>query len=188
MAFPDEIDPKVATASLTVETDSEGIPTPTPTPTPTQAEIGANSEQETSAPTLEEIEQLRRTEAIDEVQRKMDEYNRQVQEENDRLEAERKAQAIADYEASLNYHLSQIGLYEKLILDLTAERDAAYADFEAKHGSPYVRYQNNCGNADDFHACVRDFSGMRRFDEEIARAEDSIYFQNIRVGQLAYPD
>jgi len=109
--------------------------------------------------------------------------NRQIQEDND----QRQAEAIADYEASLNYYLSTIALLEDQILDIAFAREVAYADFEAKHGSPFVRFRNYCGNAEDFFGCVNEGSAMRMFETEITQVEQSISSYNHRINLLVDP-
>lgn len=175
------------------ESESSAIPLssspsalPTPPATPNQP---APTEDSSLRNQPQAVEAAKAAEDA-EVQRRIDEWNRQVAEEyerNDLLEAERRAEAIAEYESRLGYYLSEIAYFEERIGALEASRDAAYSAFESQYGSPFVRFNTYCGNTDDFFGCVNGAAAMPNYEFEITQAESNIDSYLYYIETLPYP-
>jgi hypothetical protein len=114
---------------------------------------------------------------VDEVEKQRQQLQREIDEQNAALEAQRRADAIADYESKLDFYASEVATRIVQIEQLYAERDAAYADFQNTFGIPYQRGSNSgCNSVDDFFGCIREHAAMPLFEFEIVNLESDIDF------------
>ena len=181
--------------SLATGVDSESSPiapspSPSTSPTPPETPNQPAPREESSLSNQPQADDGAKAAEDAEVQRQIDEWNRQVAEErerNDLLEAERRAEAIAEYESRLGYYLSEIDYFEERIAALEVSRDAAYSAFESQYGSPFVRFNTYCGNTDDFFGCVNGAATMPNYEFEITQAESNIDSYLYYIETLPYP-
>lgn len=114
---------------------------------------------------------------VDEVEQQRRQLQSEIDEQNAALEAQRRADAIADYESKLDFYASEVATRIVQIEQLYAERDAAYADFQNTFGIPYQRGNNSgCNSVDDFFGCIREHAAMPLFEFSIGQLESDIDF------------
>jgi len=204
IAFPNETQVEISqvtsntqlpgdTAPTGVASESSPVPTgpsPSASPTPSPAPTQQTPREDSSLSNQTQADEAAKAAEDAEAQRRIDEWNRQVAEEyerNDLLAAERRAEAIAEYESRIGYYLSEIAYFEEQIAALEASRDAAYSAFESQYGSPFVRFNTYCGNTDDFFGCVNGAAAMPNYEFQITQAESNIDSYLYYIETLPYP-
>lgn len=146
-----------------------------------------NSEQrsqntETSPPSAESQPQA------NDVQAQEQEALRKIAEQAAIWEAESRARAIEEYEASLSNYLSQIAAVEGQISQVYNQESAAYAQWQDRWGFPYNRNDNApCGYTSDMFTCIREHANMPNYSSTISSLESQIRTYEILINGLVYP-
>ena len=123
----------------------------------------------------------------EELEQRRQEIEEQLTALRNQIDQERREKAIAEYEASMDYFLSQIHWLEAAVLQMESERVAAYADFEREFGVPFVRFRTNCADAPDFFRCVNTSASMPTYELSIEMAETDIRIYKMAIDALIYP-
>lgn len=121
------------------------------------------------------------------LERQLQENEDRLNAERDRLEQERRDRAIAEYEASLAYYASEIDYLQGSIEAMETQRAAAYSNFEADFGVPFVRYNTDCGNSSDFFGCINASAAMPTYEFSIDQAKTNIALYEQARDSLVYP-
>lgn len=125
---------------------------------------------------------------VDEVEQQRQQLQRQIDEQNAVLEAQRRADAIADYESKMSFYISQVAELESRAAQLYAERDAAYSSFANQYGVGYDPNSNaSCNSAADFFGCLNAHASMPRYDFTIQQTANDINFYLDLIEGLVYP-
>lgn len=125
---------------------------------------------------------------VDEVEQQRQQLQRQIDEQNAALEAQRRADAIADYESKMSFYISQVAELESRAAQLYAERDAAYSSFANQYGVGYDPNSNaSCNSAADFFGCLNAHASMPRYDFTIQQTANDINYYLDLIEGLVYP-
>ena len=178
-ASPSEATIEPASDPIRVPGEQEDIPSEE-RESPTERDLGTG--QATAAETrgseaAKEAERLRREqrEAID---RQIADWEREAQ-----LEEEGRRAAIQN---EINGLLALIEQERAQISQLQAGKDAAYAEYQAKHGCAYQPpTQTSCPNSTDFFGSINDGANLNNWDINIRfhQSNISIYESQIRALQ-----
>jgi hypothetical protein len=125
---------------------------------------------------------------VNDLQAQRDEAIREAAEQAAIWEAERRAEAIQDYETKLNNYLSEIAVLEGQIQQVYKEESAPYAQWEAKWGFPFNRKDSApCGYTSDMFACIREHANMPQYWFTISGLDSQIRNYEIQINALVYP-
>lgn len=125
---------------------------------------------------------------VDEVEQQRRQLQSEIDEQNAALEAQRRADAIADYESKMSFYISQVAELESRAAQLYAERDAAYSSFANQYGVSYDPNNNaSCNSAADFFGCLNAHASMPRYDFTIQQTANDINFYLDLIEGLVYP-
>lgn len=163
--------------------DVDGTNQPSDTQTGTESDSGA-----TNPKTRADQPSSTAPNPVDEVEQQRQQLQRDIDQQNANLEAQRRADAIADYESKMSFYISQVAELESRAAQLYAERDAAYSSFANQYGVGYDPNSNaSCNSAADFFGCLNAHASMPRYDFTIQQSANDINFYLNLIEGLVYP-
>lgn len=163
--------------------DVVGTNQPSDTQTGTESDSGA-----TNPKTGADQPSSTAPDPVDEVEQQRQQLQREIDQQNANLEAQRQADAIADYESKMSFYISQVAELESRAAQLYAERDAAYSSFANQYGVGYDPNSNaSCNSAADFFGCLNAHASMPRYDFTIQQTANDINFYLNLIEGLVYP-
>lgn len=163
--------------------DVDGTNQPSDTQTGTESDSGA-----TNPKTGADQPSSTAPNPVDEVEQQRQQLQRDIDQQNANLEAQRRADAIADYESKMSFYISQVAELESRAAQLYAERDAAYSSFANQYGVGYDPNSNaSCNSAADFFGCLNAHASMPRYDFTIQQTANDINFYLNLIEGLVYP-